>query len=42
MAIGINGTLKFSYEPYASGTSTGTFIRQYPYYTSSIHSKCSF
>jgi len=38
MAIGINGTLKFSYEPYASGTSTGTFIRQYPYYTSSIHS----
>ena len=36
MAVGINGTLKFSYEPYASSTSD-TATRQYPFYSSRIH-----
>ena len=36
MAIGINGTLLFSYEPYASSSSL-TKARQYPYYNSIIH-----
>ena len=37
MAIGINGTMQFSYEPYASASSLTNF-RQYPYYSSLIHS----
>lgn len=36
MAIGINGTITFSYEPYA-GSGSLTYDRQYPYYSSSIH-----
>lgn len=37
MAIGINGSLMFSYEPFAPWNSQ-SWARQYPYYYSSIHS----
>ena len=37
MAVGINGTITFSYEPYA-GAGTPSYVRQYPYYSSMIQS----